>query len=89
MIVKENTTPTHLVLYNKKKLLLKKKKIMLWPNVAVTGKCLYKYLIIYVNVPNNSSPRTQPSAQEWQNISLLEQKSQKDISFFPVEKTKK
>lgn len=51
--------------------------------LALTGKCLSKCLIIYVNLPNSSSSRTNLSTQELQNISLPEQKSLLDVLFFP------
>lgn len=73
-----------MALCNKNNHLLKKKNELNCDRMfALTGKCLSKYLIIYVNLPNSSLSRTNLSTHEPQNISLPEQKSLLDILLFP------
>lgn len=74
-----------MVLYNKKQSLKKKKKkkeLCCDQMLTVTGKCLCKCLIIYVNLPNNSAPRKNLSAQDPLNVSLPESKSVLDMFIF-------
>lgn len=84
MIVKENTTPLWYCIIKRNTYF--KKGIELWPSTHCNWQ-VFVQLFDYLCKP--SSPRTKPSAQEWQNISLPEQKSLTDMFIFSHEKMRK
>lgn len=80
MIIKENTTPSPW--YCKIKRDTENKELSYDQMLAVTGKCLCKCLIIYVNLPNKSSLRKKQVPKNDKTSSYQNKKSLIDMFLF-------